>query len=217
MRHLPNNRSFPRSKGPIDLTFADPGDMKRPHFKDYRCYCEAHIPAEQAGAGTPSWLPRSDGDQKWSRGISSSSCEGPQAPLRVRGVNLPTVPGRLKKRSEFLAVAAANRRWTTPGLVLQARPYLTDISGSDETLSVVETRHVVGLRVGFTATKKIGNAVKRNRARRRLRAAVSDVLKDAKASSADLVVVARQGTIKRPYTELKNDLAAALRRLGIAQ
>jgi ribonuclease P protein component len=73
------------------------------------------------------------------------------------------------------------------------------------------------LRVGFTATKKIGNAVKRNRARRRLRAAVGDVLKDAGSTSADLVIVARQGTIKRPYADLKNDLAAALRRLGIVQ
>lgn len=130
---------------------------------------------------------------------------------------MPAALDRLKKRSEFLAVAAANRRWTTPGLVLQARPYLNDISGSDETLPAAEPRQVGGLRVGFTATKKIGNAVMRNRARRRLRAAVSDVLKDANTTSADLVVVARQGTIKRPYADLKNDLVAALRRLGIAQ
>jgi ribonuclease P protein component len=130
---------------------------------------------------------------------------------------LPAALDRLKKRSEFLAVAAANRRWTTPGLVLQARPYLNDISGCDEARPAEETRHGGGLRVGFTATKKIGNAVKRNRARRRLRAAVGDVLKDAGSTSADLVIVARQGTIKRPYADLKNDLAAALRRLGIVQ
>ena len=74
-----------------------------------------------------------------------------------------------------------------------------------------------GLRVGFTATKKIGNAVKRNRARRRLRAAVGEVLKDAGTTRADLVVVARQGTIERPYSDLKNDLAAALRRLRIVK
>jgi len=74
-----------------------------------------------------------------------------------------------------------------------------------------------GLRVGFTATKKIGNAVKRNRARRRLRAAVAEVLTDSGVAHADLVVVARQGTIERPYGELKNDLTAALRRLRIVQ
>jgi len=130
---------------------------------------------------------------------------------------LPAALDRLKKRSEFLAVAAANRRWTTPGLVLQARPHPNDISESDETLSVVQVRRQGELRVGFTATKKIGNAVARNRARRRLRAAVSDVLKDAGTTPADLVVVARQGTIKRPFADLKNDLTIALKRLGIAQ
>ena len=74
-----------------------------------------------------------------------------------------------------------------------------------------------GLRVGFTATKKIGNAVKRNRARRRLRAAVDEVLRNSNAAGADLVVVARQGTIARPYSDLKSDLTAALRRLGIVR
>jgi len=126
-----------------------------------------------------------------------------------KGSHLPAALDRLKKRSEFLAVAATNRRWTTPGLVLQARPYLpasddkTDLPPAD------------GLRVGFTATKKIGNAVKRNRARRRLRAAVDDMLRGSGASGADLVIVARQGTITRPYADLKGDLMAALRRFGI--
>jgi ribonuclease P protein component len=121
---------------------------------------------------------------------------------------LPAALDRLKKRSEFLAVAAANRRWTTPGLVLQARPY----PASDDKTDMPPAD---GLRVGFTATKKIGNAVKRNRARRRLRAAVDEVLRGSGASGADLVLVARQGTIARPYAELKSDLTAALRRFGI--
>ena len=200
------------------MTFIGPSDMKPPHFKDYRCHCEAHIPAEQAGAGTPSWLPRSDGDQKWSRGIGSSSCEGPQAPLRVRGVALPAALDRLKKRSEFLAVAGTNRRWTTPGLVLQVRPYPNVIPTDTHVVagsSVPEVRSAI--RVGFTATKKIGNAVRRNRARRRLRAAVSEVLTGLECAPADLVIVARQGTTIRPYDELKTDLQAALRRLGITQ
>ena len=124
---------------------------------------------------------------------------------------MPAALDRLKKRSEFLAVAAANRRWTTPGLVLQARPYLHTLD--DKT----DTPPAAGLRVGFTATKKIGNAVKRNRARRRLRAAVDDVLRGSGASGADLVVVARQGTIERPYADLKSDLTAALRRFGIVE
>ncbi len=131
-----------------------------------------------------------------------------------KGSNLPAAIDRLKKRSEFLAVAAANRRWTTPGLVLQARPNLTPQDKTD-TLDAEPVPGAVHLRVGFTATKKIGNAVKRNRARRRLRAAVDDVLRNSGAFGADLVVVARQGTIDRPYDELKNDLRAALKKLRI--
>ena len=131
-----------------------------------------------------------------------------------KGSNLPAAIDRLKKRSEFLAVAAANRRWTTPGLVLQARPNLTPQDKTD-TPDAEAASSAAHLRVGFTATKKIGNAVKRNRARRRLRAAVDDVLRGSGASGADLVVVARQGTIDRPYDDLKNDLRAALKKLRI--
>ncbi len=125
---------------------------------------------------------------------------------------MPAAIDRLKKRSEFLAVAAANRRWTTPGLVLQAKPNPQD---KTETPDADAASGAAVLRVGFTATKKIGNAVKRNRARRRLRAAVDDVLRGTDISAADLVVVARQGTIARPYTDLKDDLRAALKRLKI--
>jgi ribonuclease P protein component len=127
---------------------------------------------------------------------------------------LPAAIDRLKKRSEFLAVAAANRRWTMPGLVLQARPIPTPQDKTDSPDAPVASG-AARLRVGFTATKKIGNAVKRNRARRRLRAAVDEVLRDTGAAGADLVVVARQGTIGRPYGDLKDDLRAALKRLKI--
>jgi ribonuclease P protein component len=127
---------------------------------------------------------------------------------------LPAALDRLKKRSEFLAVAAANRRWTTPGLVLQAKPNTHTPHDSDPSGTNLVS-DAVAVRVGFTATKKVGNAVKRNRARRRLRAAVDDVLRGSGASGADLVIVARQGTIRRPYADLKSDLTAALRRFGI--
>ncbi len=115
--------------------------------------------------------------------------------------------GRLRKRSEFLAVASANRRSATPGLVLQAKARQVDVALSGEP----------PFRIGFTATKKIGNAVVRNRARRRLRAAVREVLGAVAVQVApvDLVLVARHGTTKRNYGELKNDLAQSLKRLGV--
>lgn len=105
---------------------------------------------------------------------------------------------RLKRRADFLLVADTRRRHATPGLVLQARRRET----SEATEATV--------RVGFTATRKIGNAVTRNRARRRLRAAAAEILPASAAPGHDYVLIARAGTINRPYPKLLADLRAAL-------
>lgn len=167
-------------------------------------------------ASALAWRPRTVA-RFWLAVVRGAASASP--PKGPKGSNLPVAIDRLKKRSEFLAVAAANRRWTTPGLVLQARPIPTPQDNTD-TPDANTAPDAAHLRVGFTATKKIGNAVKRNRARRRLRAAVNAVLRGQTngllgASGVDLVVVARQGTIERPYADLKNDLKAALKKLRI--
>ncbi|ASG19718.1 ribonuclease P protein component [Nitrospirillum viridazoti] len=121
------------------------------------------------------------------------------APRRI------AVVGRLLKRSEFLAVAGARRKWATPGLILQARAH-------DD-----RQRPAAGdvlVRVGFTASKKVGNAVKRNRARRRLRAAVRAVLALHGKPNTDFVVIARSETVTRRYADLLADLTLALKKLG---
>jgi len=66
------------------------------------------------------------------------------------------------------------------------------------------------LRVGFTATKRIGNAVMRNRAKRRLRAVARDILPKLGRQGHDYVIIARQGAIDRPYEKLVSDLEKAL-------
>ena len=106
---------------------------------------------------------------------------------------------RLKKRSEFLHVAGKGRRWTTPGLILQALPD--------------PDAHAVPPRVGFTASRRVGMAVLRNRARRRLKEAVRRVMTDH-AAPGDYVVIARTATIGRPFPDLVGDLETALRRVG---
>jgi len=69
------------------------------------------------------------------------------------------------------------------------------------------------IRVGFTASRKVGNAVARNRARRRLRAAVAQVLPVMAATGHDYVVIAREATVERPFALLIDDLTQALKRL----
>ncbi|MGH7123544.1 MAG: ribonuclease P protein component [Stellaceae bacterium] len=112
---------------------------------------------------------------------------------------------RLKRRADFLRVAEGRRKWVTPGLILQTLPRpLADDAGA-------------AIRVGFTATRKIGNAVTRNRARRRLRAAVASVMARHAIAGFDYVLIARAGTPTRPYASLIGDLEAALHRLGTWQ
>ena len=69
------------------------------------------------------------------------------------------------------------------------------------------------VRVGFTASRKVGNAVTRNRAKRRLRSVVASTLLGKGRPGTDYVLIARAGTVDRPYDALIADLEAALRRV----
>lgn len=96
-------------------------------------------------------------------------------------------------------MAGARQKWAMPGLVLQARR--RDDQGG-------------ALRVGFTASRKVGGAVVRNRAKRRLRAAAEEVLAAHGKAGYDYVLIARAATPTRPFPALLKDLEAALKRVG---
>jgi ribonuclease P protein component len=111
---------------------------------------------------------------------------------------------RLRRRADYLRVQAANRRVALPGLLLQAAP----ASDTEKSTGPV-------LRIGFTASRKVGNAVLRNRARRRLKALAGDVMPRHAAPGHDYVLVARQATPGRDFTALRGDLEAALKKLRL--
>ena len=107
-------------------------------------------------------------------------------------------PVTLTKRSDFLA-ANRGKRAPMPGFVLLVRP-----RGDDD----------ITMRVGFTVTKKIGNAVVRNRMKRRFRALARELLPTDGIPGADHVLIGRAGGIERPYADLASDLKRALRKVA---
>ena len=102
---------------------------------------------------------------------------------------------RLRQRADFLA-AASGIKVPAPAFVLQARER-TDHGPT---------------RVGFTVSKKVGNAVERNRVRRRLREIVRRSGKDRMQSGHDYVLVGRRAALTLPFDRIAQDFEAALRR-----
>lgn len=119
---------------------------------------------------------------------------------------------RLKTRAEFLRVAAERRKWVARGVIVQARARTdADTAATDAKAGPLAADAV---RVGFTASKKIGNAVVRNRARRRLRAAVAEIMPRHARGGMDYVLIARGETAALPFARLRDDLILALRKLN---
>lgn len=192
---------------------------------------EADVSTEQSGAQAPPWISFPNEDRGRPPCLSAPACTRPQKTERLNGAGrgtdrAGTITGidelmtttaeattpdsvgpkvskivRLPNRRDFLRIAAEKRRWAQPGLVLQAAPVPENVMVTPGSI-----------RVGFTATRKIGGAIVRNRARRRLRAAVRDIMTTHARNDLDYVLIARKDTAARHYEALQQDLVAALNR-----
>lgn len=117
--------------------------------------------------------------------------ESPPIPLKIR---------RLRVRAEFLR-ANGGRRAGRPSVLVQC----------------VEKPGAPDAGAGFTASRKVGNAVIRNRARRRLKEAVRLLLPELGVAGRDYVFIARRETAERPWTLLLDDVRSALLTLARPQ
>ena len=107
----------------------------------------------------------------------------------------PAAPTRLRKREEFLAVRRGEKR--------RGRFFL---------LEVLDRGNEDAPRVGFTVTKKVGNAAVRNRIRRRLREAVRVHAAGDMQRGKDYVIVGREELLAAPFAEIKTELSRRLRK-----
>lgn len=105
---------------------------------------------------------------------------------------------RLKKRSEFIRVSNQGYSWITQGFILKAITCPISIRGP---------------RVGFTVSKKVGNAVTRNLIKRRLREVIAKHFSDHANQSCDYVIIARANVDQLPYTTLEKDMIWALNKI----
>jgi ribonuclease P protein component len=150
---------------------------------------EAHLSTEQSGPRAAARVPGPHGHLRRTQGAERASRPRPQKAERLVTI---------KKRSDFLA-ANAGRRAAMPGFVLLVRD-----RGDDDPQ----------MRVGFTVTRKIGNAVTRNRMKRRFRALASEIIPASGIPGSDHVMIGRSGGIERDFGLLRQDLAKALQRVS---
>jgi ribonuclease P protein component len=101
---------------------------------------------------------------------------------------------RLKKRSDYLIITKAGQRFVTPAFILQVYHRTSENTA----------------RIGFTASRKVGGAVERNRAKRRLRALAHQFLMPLACQSTDYVLIARKEALTRTYALMAEDLQKAL-------
>lgn len=118
------------------------------------------------------------------------------------------VVSTLKNRSDFVRMTHAGARYVTPAFVVQYMP-----------LSLVQSKSApeTTLRFGFTASKKVGNAVCRNRAKRRMRALVSTLNQQDMFHNiaGDFVLIARHNLAQRDFSLLQKDFQKAMQKLVV--
>lgn len=106
---------------------------------------------------------------------------------------------QITKRAAFLKIQSKGKKWVSHGLIIQTMP-------NDDNIK----------RIGFTVTKRTDkSAVKRNRIKRRLRAAAADILPENAKNGHDYILVGRPQTLTRPYETLKKDIKWCLAKMDL--
>ena len=106
---------------------------------------------------------------------------------------------KLKSRKDFIKIQRSGNKIVSPSFVIQ-------------NLKNVENENPS--RFGFTASKKVGGAVQRNKAKRRMRSIVYELKNIFEEFGHDYVLIARKETVYKKYSKIKNDLLKAVKKLS---
>ncbi len=106
--------------------------------------------------------------------------------------------GRITARADYIAVGKTSRKWVTPSFIVQAQPGQQDCPA----------------KVGFTVSKKVGNAVKRSRVRRRLKEAARIGFPGYAPDGWSFVLIGRTAAIDFPFAKMITDMRWALAKLA---
>jgi|PersoiStandDraft_1058852.scaffolds.fasta_scaffold41136_3 ribonuclease P protein component len=160
---------------------------------------ETYVPAEQPASQENPRVPGSDADPSRPRGDRRPSPKGPQAPdgLKTRGGQSFPRPSRIRKKRDFVHCQKLGKRFSGRWLLVTAVPSREESS-----------------RLGLSISRKVGDAVERNRLKRRLREAFR---RGRDAGAIDFCVSARAGAasaqaaeVFREFTALREKAARAL-------
>ncbi len=113
----------------------------------------------------------------------------------------------LAKRQDFLRIASGRKKWVAQSMIVQ-------IAEKPPTENQDSTTDNLTIRVGYTASKKVGNAVRRNRAKRRLREVARKILPLYGKKDHDYVLIARTSSVEMSFDQLIRDFKWCLKRLG---
>jgi ribonuclease P protein component len=165
------------------------------------CRHETYLSTQQAGPQAPPRFSRPHGHQERRQGRRPPPRQGQKASDGLGSLDLVAAALKtLKKRREFLAASACGQSAGSKGAVLQIKPK----APTEQDLQAY----------GLTASRKVGNAVMRNRAKRRLRALAREILPERAILGHDYVLIARTETVTRDFALLRGDLLYMLRKLN---
>ncbi|MCH2547511.1 MAG: ribonuclease P protein component [Alphaproteobacteria bacterium] len=119
---------------------------------------------------------------------------------------------RIKKRKHFVAAASKGNKVVATTLVLQGYP--TPVPAKALSAADYDTNIPPPIRVGFTVTKRVGNAVIRNRVRRRLKAAADQLLLEHGLSGWDYIIIGRAKAINEEFDIILRDMRYAIRKVA---